>query len=134
MNKTRFHNIEIYYDIFPSNSFYQKFKDPNVYQPGKLVGVVKDATKIGFAIGGDGGNNTLMENEHNIKSTLVLSNLTIIRPLIEKYSTTDNTFDVGFDITPLIKEYGKGIYTIITILQDQKQHIFPGGERSIFYN
>ena len=51
LNNTKFHNIEVYYDNLPTNAFYQKYKDPNVYQPGKLVGAVKEATKIGFAIG-----------------------------------------------------------------------------------
>jgi hypothetical protein len=58
----------------------------------------------------------------------------MINPIVEKYSKSDNTFDLEFDLSPLIKEYGKGIYTIMIILEDQKQNIFPGGERSIFYN
>ncbi len=133
LNNTKFHNIEIYYDSLPSNTFYQKYKDPNLYQPGKLVGAVKEATKIGFAIGDE--NNTLMENTQNNKSLqLLLSNITMMNPIIEKYSRSDNTFDVVFDLSSLIKEYGKGVYTIMIILEDQKQKLFPGGERSIFYN
>ena len=86
LNNTKFHNIEIYYDILPSNVFYQKYKDPNVYQAGKLIGAVKAATKIGFAI--DGDNSSLMENKQNNKSSLPSSlyNITTIKPLIEKYS------------------------------------------------
>jgi hypothetical protein len=134
LNNTKFHNIEVYHDILPSNAFYQKYKDPNVYQPGKLIGAVKEATKIGFAIAGD--NNTLMENKQNNKSSplLLLSNTTTINPIVEKYSKSDNIFDIEFDLSPFIKEYGKGVYTIMIILEDQKQNIFPGGERSIFYN
>ncbi len=45
---TRFHGIEIYYDDLPSKSFYEKQKDPNLYQPGKLVAAVKEATNVGF--------------------------------------------------------------------------------------
>ena len=135
LNNTTFHNIEIYYDSIPTNAFYQKYKDPNVYQPGNLVGAVKEATKIGFAIG-DGNYNTLMENnQNNISSPiLLLSNITTINPIVEKYSKNDNIFDLVFDLSPFIKEYGKGVYTIMIILEDHKQSIFPGGGRSIFYN
>jgi hypothetical protein len=135
LNNTKFHNIEVYYDSLPTDTFYQKYKDPNVYQPGKLVGAVKEATKIGFAIG-DGNNNTLIENKQNniSSSILLLSNITMINPIVEKYSKSDNIFDLVFDLSPFIKEYGKGVYTIMIILEDQKQNIFPGGERSIFYN
>jgi hypothetical protein len=135
LNNTKFHNIEIYYDRLPSNAFYQKYKDPNVYQAGKLIGAVKAATKIGFAIG-SGDNNTLMENKQNNKSSpiLLLSNITMKNPIVEKYSKSDNIFDLVFDLSPFIKEYEKGVYTIMIILEDQKQNIFPGGERSIFYN
>jgi hypothetical protein len=135
LNNTKFHNIEVYYDSLPTDTFYQKYKDPNVYQPGKLVGAVKEATKIGFAIG-DGNNNTLIENKQNniSSSILLLSNITMINPIVEKYSKSDNTFDLVFDSSTFIKEYGKGVYTIMIILEDQKQNIFPGGERSIFYN
>ena len=135
LNNNKFHNIEVYYDSLPTNAFYQKYKDPNVYQPGNLVGAVKEATKIGFAIG-DGNNNTLMENnQNNISSPiLLLSNITTINPIVEKYSKNDNIFDLVFDLSPFIKEYGKGVYTIMIILEDQKQNIFPGGERSVFYN
>lgn len=133
LNNTKFHNIEIYYDSLPSNAFYQIYKDPNIYQAGKLVGAVKEATKIGFAIGDE--NNILMGNEQNNKSSqLSFSNITTINPIIEKYSRSDNTFDVVFDLSSLIKEYGKGVYTIMIILEDQKQKLFPGGEWSIFYN
>jgi hypothetical protein len=134
LNNTKFHNIEVYYDSLPTNAFYQKYKDPNVYQPGNLVGAVKEATKIGFAIGS--GNNRLMENKQNNKSLplVLLSNITTINPIVEKYSKSDNTFDLVFDSSTFIKEYGKGVYTIMIILEDQKQNIFPGGERSIFYN
>jgi hypothetical protein len=135
LNNTKFHNIEVYYDSLPTDTFYQKYKDPNVYQPGKLVGAVKEATKIGFAIG-DGNNNTLIENKQNniSSSILLLSNITMINPIVEKYSKSDNIFDLVFDLSPFIKEYGKGVYTIMIILEDQKQNIFLGGERSIFYN
>jgi hypothetical protein len=135
LNNTKFHNIEVYYDSLPTDTFYQKYKDPNVYQPGKLVGAVKEATKIGFAIG-DGNNNTLIENKQNniSSSILLLSNITMINPIVEKYSKSDNIFDLVFDLSSFIKEYGKGVYTIMIILEDQKQNIFPGGERSIFYN
>ena len=135
LNNTKFHNIEVYYDSLPTDTFYQKYKDPNVYQPGKLVGAVKEATKIGFAIG-SGDNNTLIENKQNNISSpiLLLSNITMINPNVEKYSKSDNIFGLVFDLSSFIKEYGKGVYTIIIILEDQKQNIFPGGERSIFYN
>jgi hypothetical protein len=135
LNNTKFHNIEVYYDSLPTDTFYQKYKDPNVYQPGKLVGAVKEATKIGFAIG-DGNNNTLIENKQNniSSSILLLSNITMINPIVEKYSKSDNIFDLVFDLSSFIKEYGKGVYTIMIILEDQKQNIFLGGERSIFYN
>ena len=77
----------------------------------------------------------LMGNKQNNKSSqLSFSNITTINPIIEKYSRSDNTFDVVFDLSSLIKEYGKGVYTIMIILEDQKQKIFPGGEWSIFYN
>ena len=134
LNNTKFHNIEVYYDSLPTNSFYRKYKDPNVYQPGKLVGAVKGATNIGFAISSNDKNNILIENKQNNKSQSTFSNITMINPIVEKYSKSDNTFDLEFDLSPLIKEYGKGIYTIMIILEDQKQNIFPGGERSIFYN
>jgi len=134
LNNTKFHNIEVYYDSLPTNSFYRKYKDPNVYQPGKLVSAVKGATNIGFAISSNDKNNILIENKQNNKSQSTFSNITMINPIVEKYSKSDNTFDLEFDLSPLIKEYGKGIYTIMIILEDQKQNIFPGGERSIFYN
>ena len=77
-----------------------------------------------------------MENKQNNKSLplVLLSNITTINPIVEKYSKSDNTFDLVFDSSTFIKEYGKGVYTIMIILEDQKQNIFPGGERSIFYN
>ena len=135
LNNTKFHNIEVYYDSLPTNAFYLKYKDPNVYQPGMLVGAVKEATKIGFAISsGDDKNNTLIENKQNNKSQSTFSNIITINPTVEKYSKSDNSFELEFDLSPLIKEYGKGVYTIVIILEDQKQNIFPGGERSIFYN
>nr|MBA3750516.1 hypothetical protein [Nitrosopumilus sp.] len=130
LNNTRFHSIEIYYDNLPSNSFYEKYKDPNQYQPGKLIATVKAATNIGFDTGIS--NSSLEKNSSNI----FLSNIIMLKPIQESYFYSGNTqtISIEFDILSLIKENKLGVYTIVIVLEDQNHNIFPGGGHSIFYN
>ena len=141
---TRFHGIEIYYDDLPSKSFYEKQKDPNLYQTGKLVAAVKEATNVGFATG---NTNTGVPEKSN-SSDLPPPNITMIEPLRESYPVSQNNDDADndknkndqsisleFDLMSLLKEKrAAGVYTIVVILKDQNGNIFPGGGHSIFYH
>jgi hypothetical protein len=144
---TRFHGIEIYYDELPSQTQYEKYKDPGTYQPGKLVAAVKDATNVGFATGYSNTN-----QEGNISNSppqsLPPQNTTIINPIKESYfnsnvkpSGNDNyhsnnqSISLEFDMTPIINGNRAGVYTIVIVLEDQNNNnnVFAGGAHSIFY-
>ena len=140
-NTTRFHSIEIYYDDLPAKSFYEKYKDPNLYQPGNLVSAVKAATNVGFA---SGNSNSSVFGNYSLP--VPPSNITMIKPTHEKYLSSQDIDNNGngndnqaamslvFDMTPLLKENKTGVYTIVIVLEDQDHSVFPGGAHSIFYH
>ncbi len=142
-NTTRFHSVEIYYDDLPSKSFYEKYKDPNLYQPGKLVAAVRAATNVGFAPGNSNSNSSVLGNYSPLMPS---SNITMIKPTHEKYfgsqdignngNGNDNQTAISlvFDVTPLLKENKAGVYTVVIVLEDQNHNVFPGGAHSIFYH
>ncbi len=142
-NTTRFYSIEIYYDGLPSKFFYEKYKDPNLYQPGKLVAAVKAATNVGFATGNGNSNSSALENN---PSPTPPSNITMIEPIKESYPISQNqnnnndsdnpnqaTISVVFDMAPLLEVNKTGVYTVVIVLDDQNHNLFPGGAQSIFY-
>jgi hypothetical protein len=139
-NATRFHSIEIYYDDMPTKSFYEKYKDPSLYQPGKLVAAVKAATNVGFASGNSNSNSSALEdNSHKTP----LPNITMIETTQEKYygfqnsNANDNdnqaAISLVFDVTHLLKGNKAGVYSVVIVLEDQNHNLFPGGAHSIFY-
>jgi hypothetical protein len=141
-NTTRFHGIEIYYDDMPSHSLYEKYKDPNLYQPGKLVAAVKDATNVGFSMG-----NTTIKSESNSPEP-PSTEIPTLDPTKESYfypNSTKNSNDskhtqgqqsisLEFDMTDILKGNRTGVYTLVIVLEDKNNNNFPGGAYSIFYH
>ena len=142
---TRFHSVEIYYDDLPSNPFYEKYKDPNLYQPGELVAAVKAATNVGFAAV---NSNSTSASDNNPSPTPPVSSITMIEPSLESHyssqndshknhqthNNNNNAISLEFDITSLLQVKKAGVYTIVVVLEDQSHYLFPGGARSIFHN
>ncbi|HYO06714.1 MAG TPA: CAP domain-containing protein, partial [Phototrophicaceae bacterium] len=143
---TRFHSIEIYYDDLPAKSFYERYKDPNLYQPGKLVAAVKAATNVGFASGNSNINSNSVLKSNSPPTPL--PNITMVEPTQESYYSSQNNnnnakgkdndnqaaISLVFDVTPLLKGNKAGVYTVVIILEDQNHNLFPGGAHSIFHN
>jgi hypothetical protein len=57
----------------------------------------------------------------------------MLNPIQEIFDNQNNILDIEFDLSLLLKEHGKGVYTLIMILAHQKHNIiFPVRAKSIF--
>ena len=102
-------SIGIHYDQTPSSLLYEKNKNEKSYKLGEFVALVVEPPPF------------LSWYKEPSNYTLVQAN---------KWSEHDQSIDIIFDISPILKK--EGVYTVVTFLKDYDKNRFPVTSYPVF--
>ncbi|HZC21009.1 MAG TPA: CAP domain-containing protein [Nitrososphaeraceae archaeon] len=112
--------IDIYYDKTPTPSVYEQHKNDKSYGPGQAVASVFNPLNFNLWI--------VYIREHIYSSIGISQNISLIPA--DKWSIDDQTIDIRFDLSPILKN--DGVYNIVTFREDEQKNQFPVTTYSVF--